>query len=176
MHIPGSSVRQWEWSMTKYHRFYECPDNQLRYQERCFCIVHYCAWWQSPYSRMHSVSSCNVQICPTSPMIWQLSIRYFLQLQQCILRITELLVVSSIWYLKEIQIRVYRILFFTHVSDNVVGTYCDLFEQWGSIPPEYQEMFFAIHMNRIDTINGWDQQSPSGKLSNPGMAIDYEDM
>jgi hypothetical protein len=85
-------------------------------------------------------------------------------------------VVSSIWYLKEIQIRVYRTLFFTHVSDNVVGTYCDLFEQWGSIPPEYQAMIFAIHMNRIDTINGSDQQSPSATLPNPGMAIDYEDM
>ena len=69
--------------------------------------------------------------------------------------------VFSAWYLKEIQTRVYRTPFFTHISENLVGTYRDLFEEWGSIPPEYLKMILAIHMDRIDAINGRDRKLPS---------------
>jgi len=52
-------------------------------------------------------------------------------------------------------------VFWTHISDIVVGTYSDLFEQWESILPEIQKKILAIHRDSIDAINGHDWEAPA---------------
>ena len=80
------------------------------------------------------------------------------------------------WYLKRIHTRVCRRLFWTHVSDILVGTYSDLFEQWESIAPAMQKTILAIHMDKVDTINGRDRKPPSATWWDPETVIDDEDM
>jgi hypothetical protein len=73
-----------------------------------------------------------------------------------------------------IHTRVCRTPFWTHVSDILVGTYSDLLEQWESIPPEIQKKILAIHMDRIDAINGRDRKAPAATRWDPETVIDDE--
>jgi len=87
-----------------------------------------------------------------------------------------LVAVSAACYLKRIRTRVCSTPFWTHVSDILVGTYIDLFEQWESIPPEIQIKILAIHMHKIDAIKGRDGKTPAATECNSEMAIDNENV
>jgi len=62
---------------------------------------------------------------------------------------TILVIVSSVWTLKQIYIKVCRILFWTSMSDLVLEICNDLLKQWECPPPEIQKQILGIFMNRI---------------------------
>jgi len=63
-----------------------------------------------------------------------------------------------------------------HLSDVLVGTYSDQFEQRETIALEMPKNILAILMDRIDTINGRHQKEPVATQADVETAIDNEDV